>query len=170
MTRDEFYEEVQDFEDLINICQEYGVDDCDDIFHHDELSDKVDEHIRMWVDNRMWYELPGELEAIDDEYNWYRDDGTYFDFVPLSDYDLESYIDDVASTFERHGFFSEPEDDVDDEENDEDIDEENNEEYDDSPVIVEADLFEAISESKAKIMSVAENSNANDEITWDFIA
>lgn len=114
MTRSEFIEGVDWFDELISFCRDYNLDACSDILHEDDLDEKVCDDIREALSHEYWYDIRRYLNSLETGWSWYRDDG-YLDYVGLDEDSFQDYKD--AALEEADGLdIWEPEDDeVDDE-------------------------------------------------------
>lgn len=88
MTRNYFLDYVTDWSELIELCQDYNCDICEDIIDDDTL----DEYVDSDISNRDcgWRSLRDYLPDIPTGYDYYRCDGS-FDYVGLDDGDFEDY-------------------------------------------------------------------------------
>lgn len=130
MTREQFYDQIEDFEDLIEFCDDYDCHECEDVVRDRDLSDMIDDDIRDALTYDMWYEIRDALAGIcADGFDYFRKGGV-FDYTGLDDYDFEEYKAEVAEWAERNDIFDEgDEDERDDEEQPvESVDEQDDEE------------------------------------------
>ena len=88
LTRNYFLDYVTDWSELIELCQDYNCDICEDIIDDDTL----DEYVDSDISNRDcgWRSLRDYLSDIPTGYDYYRYDGS-FDYVGLDDGDFEDY-------------------------------------------------------------------------------
>lgn len=112
MTKDEFYEEVSDFDDLIRFCED---NNCyhlvEDIKHVDDFDDWIWDQLEEMRHRWYWYDLRAALNNIE------APSGSYF--VPAGDLDytepdyadLDEYMDDVIAWGDANGFWEEEGDD-----------------------------------------------------------
>lgn len=95
MTRTEFIENVQNWWELLDFCNDEGCDICDDVYDDDSKDQYINETLVDTARNvDDWRDLLQTLSDIPYGYDCYRLDG-YCDFVGLDDEDFESYKDDV---------------------------------------------------------------------------
>lgn len=94
MTRQEFIDDIEDFDDLIEVCSDYGCSVCDDVYDSDQCDDWIDEHTEEWVENENWRDLRDMLTSIPTGYDYYRVDG-YDNIYGLGDEDFENYKAEV---------------------------------------------------------------------------
>lgn len=111
MTRMEFIEEVTEWHELIDLCQDYGCDVCDDVIDDDTL----DEYVESDISNNgcAWRDLRDYLSDIPTGYNYYRCDGV-FDYVGLGDEEFEDYKSSVLDWMDADDLWND-EDDEDEE-------------------------------------------------------
>lgn len=88
MTRNYFLDYVTDWSELIELCQDYNCDICEDIIDDDTLDEYVDSDISGC--DYGWRSLRDYLSDIPTGYDYYRCDGS-FDYVGLDDGDFEYY-------------------------------------------------------------------------------
>lgn len=130
MTREQFYDQIEDFEDLIEFCDDYDCHECEDVVRDRDLSDMIDDDIRDALAYNMWYEIRDALAGIcTDGFDYFRRGGS-LDYTGLDDYDFEEYKTSVAEWAERNDIFDEDDEDEwrDDEQMIEPVDEQDEEE------------------------------------------
>ena len=88
LTRNYFLDYVTDWSELIELCQDYNCDICEDIIDDDTLDEYVDSDISGC--DYGWRSLRDYLSDIPTDYDYYRCDGS-FDYVGLDDGDFEDY-------------------------------------------------------------------------------
>lgn len=116
MTRQEFIEEVCDFNSLKQFCYDEGCDFMDDIIEEYELSDVIDEDIVSAVRTRGWEDIRDMLCDIDECYPYYRINGE-LDYEALTDSDIDDLREEILSWADANDIFDE--DDADEEQNEE---------------------------------------------------
>lgn len=116
MTRQEFEDNITWWGDLIDVCQEYGCEICDDIYYGDTMDELLCDSIRDEINHRTWYEVKELLEDIEWEGNdyYYRRDSEW-DWKYLDDDDFFTYRDEVEAWLVDNGCFDDSDDDDDDE-------------------------------------------------------
>lgn len=118
MTREWFEDNITDFDELIEFCDNNGCDVLEGLHHEDDFDSFVCDDIRDATRNEYWNEIRSELNRIYDErggdYFFYNG---RFDYVWVSsDYNFEEYKTRVIEWAEYEAFFDAvPDDDVDDE-------------------------------------------------------
>ena len=108
MTRQEFLDTVNEFDDLIVFCDEEGCDYCEGIYSADGREDRINELLSDWEANWGWRDIMDFLrdEANKDGYAWYvESDGT---LDGLTDEDFERYKSDVLSWMDDGGYWDDP--------------------------------------------------------------
>lgn len=113
MTRQEFIDDIEDFDDLIQVCSEYGCTVCDSVYDSDQCDDWIDEHTEEWAENENWRDLRDMLDSIPTGYDWYRIDD-YDNVHGLDNQDFENYKSEVAEWMDGNALW-----DAEDEEEDE---------------------------------------------------
>lgn len=114
MTRAEFIDNIEDFYDLKEFCEENGMDDIlDDIYSIESVDDLFNCRLREghWTD---WRDARSDLADFEDGYDWYREDG-YGNLEPLRDGDFDDIKDEVLECGDREGVWDEEEDEEDEE-------------------------------------------------------
>lgn len=94
MTRDEFLDGINYFSELIDFCQEYGCDYCDDALDEDARDEEIKYELEEYGSDYSWQDIRDYLYDIPTGYDYYRRNGI-FDYEGLDDTDFESYKDDV---------------------------------------------------------------------------
>lgn len=112
MTREEFQEEINNYHDLINLCNGYGLSSCDDIYDDSEIDDYInDKLLEGYVIDNSWYDLKDILNNIPTGYAYYQVngyaglDGIY----GLDDYDFADWKDEVYDEMDGNGLFDDDE-------------------------------------------------------------
>lgn len=118
MTRSYFLDYVNDWYELIELCQEYDCDICEDIISDDTLDEYVDSDISGT--DYGWRRLRDFLSDIPTGYDYYRCDGS-FDYVGLDDGDFEDYKSRILDWMDEDSLW-EAEEDEEDEDFDPDYD------------------------------------------------
>ncbi len=113
MTRREFEENINNFQELYDFCYDNDLQTMESVETKDAIfQDLIDDHIKEYLSSGYWYNLRNILDDIDDGYDYYRVDGI-LDYIPITDDDFEAYKSDVAD--EMDGYW----DDEDEEETEE---------------------------------------------------
>ena len=112
MTRQEFWDDVMWWGDLIDVCDDIGCDICDDVYSPERMDDELSDSIRYRLDHDMWYEVRELLEGIE----WEGDECYYrkydeWDWRCLGDDDFCAYKDDVENWMSENGCFDDDDDD-----------------------------------------------------------
>ena len=104
MTRQQFIEEVNNWYDLIDFCNDNNLDDLCDVYDDETASELIDEALAEEIQYRSWRDIRDMLGSIDDGYDFYLARGGLA-FEGLSDWDLDNYKDDVMTSAENAGVF-----------------------------------------------------------------
>lgn len=107
MTRSYFLDYVNDWYELIELCQEYDCDICEDIISDDMLDEYVDSDISGT--DYGWRRLRDFLSDIPTGYDYYRCDGS-FDYVGLDDSDFEDYKSRILDWMDEDSLWETEED------------------------------------------------------------
>ena len=134
MTKTEFYEEIEDFNDFVDFCERNDFYDIiEDFKHEDDFDDWVWDSIEECRSNSYWYEIKDWLEGLSSpDTEWIRITG-FLQYESLYPADLEYWMDTVIDAGDECDFWD-PEDDE-----DEWIEEDEREESED----IEEPMFEA---------------------------
>lgn len=117
MTRSEFIENVQCWDDLMEMASEYDCEPLYNIHHRDDLDDVVCDAIRDCTYNTYWYEIRDSLSNIDIYEAYFRDMG-FLEYDNLDEgTDFQEYKGYVLSWGDREEIWDSEEDDWIDEEN-----------------------------------------------------
>lgn len=117
MTREEF-EEIEDFSELLDFCNNYDCDIYNGIYDDDSYHDFIDEDIRDMVRCDSWEQIRDYLDELPYGYDYYRrtDDG-WEGIDENSDFDCIK--DEVRGWAEEEEIFDEEDEQEDEQENDE---------------------------------------------------
>jgi hypothetical protein len=119
MTRSEFMDNINDFDDLISFCDEMGCYACEDVIDHHDLDSVVCEDIKEATEHVEWTDIRDALDDIDAHCDWYERTGD-LEFRGLEDEeDFITYKNDVADWMDDNDLW-----DSESNEEDEDADEE----------------------------------------------
>lgn len=109
MTKQEWIDNICDFDDLISFCNHNGYEEWTENYYDDNDYDRaVDEDISDREGG--WWDLRDYLNSLPNSRrgSFYRRDG-WFDYTELSQADLNSDIIALADRLEEDGFFAEEE-------------------------------------------------------------
>lgn len=114
MTRNEFLNDVTEWHELLEFCNDNDCSICDDIISDDDRDDEIDSDIEDAIRNDRWYDIKGYLEEIPTGYNYYRRN-SMFDYDGMGDSDFDEYKDDVLDWADGNGdvWDEDPEEDED---------------------------------------------------------
>lgn len=111
MTRQEFIDRVNDFEDLLYFCSNESLEnDLDwyyDIYGSDEMSERVEEDITEALNSNYWYDIRDMLNYIPDTGDYFeRGDTLAYNCI---DNDFDQFKDDVLRCADARGLWEEDE-------------------------------------------------------------
>lgn len=111
MTKTEFYEEIRDFDDLVDFCERNDFYDIiEDFKHTDDFDDWVWDSLEECRSGSYWYEIKDWLEdLVSPDTEWVRITG-FLRYENLYHEDLEYWMDKVIDAGDECDFW-EPEDD-----------------------------------------------------------
>ena len=114
MTKDEFYDEIEDFYDLIGFCEDHG---CSHIVQNIRESDSFNDWVWDVIENNrsrwFWHDVRDMLSRLDppsSEYFSTPEGINDLVFGELWGDDLNGYKDDVADWGDDEGFWDEEDD------------------------------------------------------------
>ena len=93
MTRTEFINDIQCWDDLMDFCSGYDCNVCEDIIPYISLNRNLGEDFTMYGDEYDWDDIRDWLNNIDENANYYYRSGS-FEYESV-DNQFESYKDDV---------------------------------------------------------------------------
>ena len=109
MRREEFVNDITDWDDLVNFCREWGYDNyVENVYSDDSLDDVLDEFFSDMMSERRWYDVKEAMDDIPQGYDWY-----YFDWgdcYQLDGYELEETKGRLLEELDEDGFFDEEDD------------------------------------------------------------
>lgn len=95
MTRQQFIDEVNDWWELIDFCNDEGCSYCEDVYSEESRDDYINEELVDMARNAdSWASLRDNLNDIDTDYDYYRCTD-YGDWEGLGDYEFRDYKEDV---------------------------------------------------------------------------
>ena len=110
MTRQEFLDNINDWDDLLGFCRDEECDICEDIYDESDMDDYINEHlVDMASDASNWYSFRDNLSEIPSGAGWYLYN-SYFDWDELTDDDFEDYKSDVCDWMDDGGYWDEEDD------------------------------------------------------------
>lgn len=90
MTRREFIDNVNTWDDLVEFCSDENLDALQSVYDDDSLSNYIEENLYEYVRDHNWECVRDTLNSIPSEYDYYYEDG-WLEFVGLTDADFEDY-------------------------------------------------------------------------------
>ncbi|MBR5014342.1 MAG: hypothetical protein IKY16_07030 [Bacteroidales bacterium] len=145
MTRQEFIDNVTEWSELIDFCDDNGLDECEDVMSSDDMNDHIENNISDYVYDNGWRSVAETLCGIDTSYDYYLHDGG-LDFTGLNDDDFTDYKERVLEIMDDDCLWDdedevELEDDILSELEDEDDEQEDTEEVEEESCSVNDLLF-----------------------------
>lgn len=121
MTREEFFDQITDWYELIDFCLNNGYDDyCNDIYSEDSRDDEVCYELKERFDDSSWQRIRDYLNDLPEDYEYYRRDD-YGDWHGLDVYDFRDRRDEIVEVLDGDGFWDDPEDEWDEDVDPEDL-------------------------------------------------
>ena len=113
MTRQEFINNIIDWDDLFDVCNELDCQICSDIYDEYDIDNIIDDWLRY--SDSSWRIVRDKLSNIPEDYAYYLDNGDG-DIIGLDDSDFRYYKDDVLDWSDARGLWDEENDDNNDDE------------------------------------------------------
>lgn len=107
MYRQEFLNEITNWDELKDFCDEHECPTCDDIYDNDDKNAEIDWDISEYGSDYSWCSLRDLLNEIPVGYVYYRKNAA-FEWVPVDD-DFEEYKNYVCEYFDDHELWDEEE-------------------------------------------------------------
>lgn len=102
MTRNEFIDNITEWYELKDFCNDFDCDVCEDIYDDDDYDDIVEEDIRDAIADYGWRDIRDFLGNLPSGYYYYRRNSA-FDYDGLDDDDFEDYKADVLEWGDDYG-------------------------------------------------------------------
>lgn len=94
MTRAEFMDNINSWDELKEFCSDWECDYCDDIYDEYDRDNEIGEDIGEYCSEYSWYELRDQLNNIPSGYDYYRRNSA-FDWDGADEEMFENYKMDV---------------------------------------------------------------------------
>lgn len=107
MTRQEFLDEITDWYDLIEWCNNHGCSYCDDIYSDEARDEDINDNLVNMARENDWYDLRDILRGLPTGYDYWRKD-EYGDWHGVDD-KLDEYFNNVLEWADENGEFDEEE-------------------------------------------------------------
>lgn len=108
MTRSEFLDNITEWYELKDFCNDFDCDVCEDIYDDDDYDDCVDEDIRDAIADYSWRDIRDFLGNLPSGYDYYRRNSA-LDYDGLGDDDFEDYKEDVLEWGDDYGVWEDEE-------------------------------------------------------------
>ena len=119
MTRQEFLDNVNDFFDLKNFCNDNRIFICDDVIDVFTYKEDIGDRVSEW-DCEDWVRLRDFLKNLPDPVeSWYRQDDIYDEYEVLLASDFYNYKQDVLDEADSMGVWDEEDEDEEEEDEEE---------------------------------------------------
>ena len=109
MTRQYFIDNVNDWWELKDFCNDEDCEICSDVYGDEDMDEEINDAIREYSDDYQWYELRDLLRDIPSGYNFYYRNSS-FDWEGLDDNDFNSYKDDVLEWMDNGDYWDDEDD------------------------------------------------------------
>ena len=109
MTRDEFLEQVDCWDALLEFDRENGFGYFDGIISNEEMYDRVEQQVSEAVGELPWTDIRDYLNGISDAYSFYRDcsDDEWFGFYGVDD-EFDSSLEEFVDYMDDNGYWDDP--------------------------------------------------------------
>lgn len=112
MTREDFFENINDWGDLKDFAEENNCYILDDVYDEDSMNDYISEELIECARSWSWMEVRDWLDGLPTDSYWYRRDD-YGDWISLGDYDdLDRAKEEVAEWIDENGEWDEEEEEA----------------------------------------------------------
>lgn len=108
MTRSEFLDNITEWYELKDFCNDFDCDVCEDIYDDDDYDDCVDEDIRDAIADYSWRDIRDFLGNLPSGYDYYRRNSA-LNYDGLGDDDFEDYKEDVLEWGDDYGVWEDEE-------------------------------------------------------------
>ena len=117
MTRHEFIEEIDSWEDLIQFCNSYNdCYICDDVYNSYDKDEYIDSNFYGLCREECWTAVRDYLNEIPTGSDYYKNSGSYLDWIELDSDDFEEYKQDALNWGDDNDIWDEEESDEEEEE------------------------------------------------------
>ena len=143
MTREEFLDNVNDWDELLDFCYDNDIYTCEDIHTDAQKDEYIEDNLVEWARTNTWKELYNILDDIPDEGSWYVIND-YGEIWEATDDDFEDYKQRTLEKCDDDELFDEEEPYEEDDIEDYTLDEEEEEDEEIEPEMPFAVFFESI--------------------------
>ena len=108
MTRNEFIDNITEWYELKDFCNDFDCDVCEDIYDDDDYDDCVEEDVRDAVGECSWREIRDSLCDLPSGYDYYRRNGS-LDYDGMDNDDFEDYKERALEWGDDYGVWEDEE-------------------------------------------------------------
>lgn len=110
MTRQEFIDSINYWDELIEFCSDKGCDYCDDLHDAYQWDNCIEDDVREIIRNSGWRDVLSTLQDYEDlsGYEFYRRD-EYGDWYGLDNNDFDQYKNDILAWADDNGIWNDDE-------------------------------------------------------------
>lgn len=117
MTRHEFIENIDNWEELLDFCYNYNCDICDNVYDSEERDEYIDNNFYGLCREECWTTVRDYLNEIPTENDYYKNNCSYLDWTGLdNEDDFEGYKQDALDWGDDNDIWDEEESDKEEEE------------------------------------------------------
>lgn len=106
MTRSEFIDNITEWYELKDFCNDFDCDVCEDIYDDDDYDDYVEDDVRDAVGECSWREIRDLLCDLPSGYDYYRRNGN-LDYDGMDNDDFEEYKEQALEWGDDYGVWDE---------------------------------------------------------------
>lgn len=106
MTRNEFIDNITEWYELKDFCNDFDCDVCEDIYDDDDYDDYVEDDVRDAVGECSWREIRDLLCDLPSGYDYYRRNGN-LDYDGMGNDDFEEYKERALEWGDDYGVWDE---------------------------------------------------------------
>ena len=110
MTRQEFIENINDWDSLVDFCRENDCDILDCVYDEYSMNEEIDYYIGEYLHEYTWQEFRDMLSEIPTGYEYYRENSA-FNWDGLDGSDFRNYKEDVLAWMDDGGYWEENDND-----------------------------------------------------------
>lgn len=165
MYRQEFIDGVTSWSELVDFCNDEGLDHCDDIYSDEQKDDWVNEHLDDICEDATWQDVLCTLRSVPEGYDYYlKDEDYWMEFRGLSnDEDLFYHRkEEILEYMDEHGRWEEDDEDEIDEDDvfESPFDDDESDEFEVDTSVSLDDFFASSADDLDKITSEAKATEA----------
>ena len=165
MYRQEFIDGVTSWSELVDFCNDEGLDYCDDIYSDGQKDNWINEHLDDICEDATWQDVLCTLRSIPEGYDYYlKDEDYWMEFRGLSDDEdlFYSRKNEILAYADEHGLWEDDDiaEDDDFDEYESPFDDDETDEFEADTEVALDDFFASSADDLTKITSEAKANEA----------